>query len=1036
MRIRTLRHSFYTTASAAALLVAAAPALAQDDISGASQDADENPAIGPVEAFEPELDAGEETIIVTGSRIRRSRTDTATPVIAVDQQSLTDRGFVTSSDALNQVTSIIPQLSLSASAGEASGSGRQFPNLFGLGPGRTLTLVNGRRFVTSSESFSSAGGGNAQVDANVIPTGLIERIEIVQAGGAVIYGTDAIAGVVNYILRDDFSGIEFDGQAGISHFGDYPTYSARVTAGHNFGDRGNVAINVEWSKTELLGYRDRPRSNLSRVSASSGNTDPNDGIPSLMEVLNARFAYFNENGLIYTVPAPVPLPPCNFQVCFLRDASGQPLQFAPGGGLQTYDPGTLFNIPFAQGGQGFRFTDLSSLRSGLERLTGNAIGHYELTDNITLRGEALYARTEGVDQPQYVFNSVLSPAASGSGPIAFTRFNGFLSPETVAELSARSPAFANGAPLFLSKAFPDLLLDNYRRFDTETYRGLLALEGDFQLGRGDFYWSIGASYGRVEGTQSGFGVVQSRFDNAINSVRLPSGQVVCAINADADPSNDDAACAPINPFGRDSVSPEARAYVNAPTGFSFQNEQVDFLATLGGNLFDLPGGTVGFSLAYEHRDEKVAFDPFEANQTGIVRPFTRTEPASGGYNTDEFSAEVLIPIVGGDFTLPLVNELELTAAARYVDNNLAGTESLWSIAGRWEVTRGVTLRASRSRNFRAPTLTQLLYPSTTSLTFGGQDPCDADRINQGPDPATRRANCLALFEANPGYGVLADGSNAGASAAERLANFQNPGENFTTALITAGGNPDLRNEIANTLTYGIVLQPRFIPGLTITIDRIEVDLTDGLSPFANEDFMAACYDNVTPPPGVCEAFARLANPDGTNPGGTTIAGTSTTFNAGVEEFRGEVYNVNYLVPLERMFSGDPGQLELSLEATHTSLRRRSVTGVTFERFDNTLLQPDWVGRFDARYTKGPFRFTYQILYRDKVLAAPDATIENNPNPIIDASYLHNVSVQFDLGRYALRAGVQNLFNTEPSYPTLGYGDILGRQYFVGARIRF
>ena len=257
------------------------------------------------------------------------------------------------------------------------------------------------------------------------------------------------------------------------------------------------------------------------------------------------------------------------------------------------------------------------------------------------------------------------------------------------------------------------------------------------------------------------------------------------------------------------------------------------------------------------------------------------------------------------------------------------------------------------------------------------------------------------------------------------------------ALISTGGNSNLRNEISDTLTFGIVLQPRFLPGLTFTADRVEVDLQDGLSAFTTENFAAACYDNPTPPPGVCEAFTRLANPDGNNPGGTTITGTTTTFNAGVVRFRGEVYNLNYNFALADLFGGsDLGRLDLSLEATHTSLLTTSVTGQTFVRSDNTVGQPDWVGRFDLRYINGPFRFTYQLVYRSKVLAGPDATIENNPNPVIASNMVHNMSLQYDFGAFVLRGGILNLFDTEPSYPTVSYGDIIGRQFYVGARVRF
>ncbi|MET0339208.1 MAG: TonB-dependent receptor plug domain-containing protein, partial [Caulobacter sp.] len=163
-------------------------------------------------------------IIVTGSRIRRAETTTEAPVAVIDAQAMQDRGFVQVGQALNELTSNMPQFAIATGSGSAAGTGQQFPNLFGLGAGRTLTLVNGRRMVTSS-----SGLGDQTVDTNVIPAGLIARVEVAQAGGAAVYGSDAIAGVVNYILRDDFEGLEIDLQYGISSRNDYETPSVRLT---------------------------------------------------------------------------------------------------------------------------------------------------------------------------------------------------------------------------------------------------------------------------------------------------------------------------------------------------------------------------------------------------------------------------------------------------------------------------------------------------------------------------------------------------------------------------------------------------------------------------------------------------------------------------------------------------------------------------------------------------------------------------------------------------------------------------------------
>ncbi|OAN59931.1 TonB-dependent receptor [Sphingomonas sp. TDK1] len=1010
---RIARRLMASTALFAA--VAAMPALAQE---AAPQDGSTTAS----EAGEP--------IIVTGSRIRRPESDNAAPVSVIGQQAIIDRGYTSAADALNDLPSNVPVLNQADGSGEASGSGIQAPNLFGLGAGRTLTLVNGRRMVTSSSGIGDPGGvGDAQVDSNIIPLGLLERVEVFQGGGAAVYGSDAIAGVVNYILKSDFTGLVLDGQTGISSRGDYATYSLRGTAGTNFaGGRGNVAIDMGWSKSPILRFSDRPLSNLGRLTVSNAaDTGPSDGIPAVKEIFNAAFWPFNGNGVIFTRPAPPP----NF---LARSASGSALQFDSAGNVVSYNTGAIQGIPFASGGDGFAYQELAGLRTGVERYTANLIGHYDLSDRVKVSTELLFARTKGSEIPQGNSRTTLN-AGTYAGPIAFTINNGFLTSQAKAALSAISPSFAAGAPLYLSKYFYDLVPNATRTTTTDTYRALLTLDGDFDVGARDFYWSVSGSYGRVEGKQRSWEVINSRYNNAINAV-LSGGQVVCAINADANTTNNDPSCAPINPFGRGTVSQAARDYVSTRAGMDWTNEQVDLLATLGGSLFSLPMGDVAFSTAYEHRDERARYSPLTANLQGIFGDGSTQTAQSGGYNTDELSAELSIPLIGKDFTLPLVKALELKGAFRYVDNSLAGTENVWDVGLRWEVTGGLTLRGSRSRNFRAPTLTQLLAPTSTGLGSVGFDPCDADRINSGPNPAARRANCLALFAANTGYGVDPDGTGAGLSAAARLARFQDPAENFSIATITSGGNRSLSNEISDTLTYGIVFQPRFVPGLTVSADRVQIDLKDGLSPFTTADFMAACYDEASPSAAVCSAFSRIANPSATAIGGSVLTGTTTTFNAGVIKYRGETYMIDYRFALSDVFGGgDIGKLGLRAVATHNALLTRSVTGTTFTRTDDTYLSPSWVGQFNAVYEKGPFRLTYQLDYRGRTRSAADATIETTPTPILSANVVHSISTQADLGTFALRAGVDNLTDKAPSYPQIAYGDILGRRFFVGATIK-
>jgi len=981
-------------------------------------------------AAAPASEVGE--VVVTGSRIRQAATDTPAPVEQVTAQDLTDRGYVTAGQALNDLTSITPAQPLSNGSGTASGPGQTFPNLFNLGPGRTLTLVDGRRFVsTATPVTGTASGAGSGVDTNLIPVGLIDHVDVVQAGGAAVYGSDAIAGVVNYVLRQNFQGLEFDGQTSITSRGDYPVNSLRLTVGRNFMDnRANLALDVEWSKSEPLGTSARPISNLSR--STSGTT----------EILNSRFYEFNTAGVIFTIPAPVAIPPCGFQNCFLR-VGGVPQQFSPDGtaivafnpGVNPVNGGNLLVPPFATGGDGFPLKDLFGLFTGVERYNANLLGHVDLSDHMKLSGSLLYGRTRGDDPvgSQGFSQTILNPAASGAGPIAFTKANPFLTPAEVAAISAAQPSFGAGAPLFLSKEFVDLLPSQHFLTTTDSYRGLVALDGDFKGFDRDFYYSLSYSHGQVSSKQQGWDINNANFKNAINATTNAQGQIVCQINAVAvtDPH-----CAPVNPFGIHTASAGASAYVSVPVGFSYLNQQDDLLATLGGDLFALPAGKAKFSVAYEHRAESQQFQTSAAQQLGLVGSGVPSVPTHGRYHTDELSGELLVPILGEGFNLPFAKTVELSAQYRYVNNNIAGTEDVWGVGLRWEIVDGVTLRASRSRNFRAPTLFQLFAPSSTNLAGGIDDPCDVRNINAGTNPTVRAQNCLALFTANPLFGTgSAGGAPVGASPAARLATFQDTAKNFSTALVTTGGNAALQNEVSDTTTVGFVFQPAWVPGrLTVVGDYISVDLANGITGFTPTNFSQACFDAPGANGPTCGFFTRDAV-------GNIATAVSTTFNAASIKYRGETLDATYSFPTAWFLAADTeGNLQLAAEVTHNESLKQVVQGVVTEFVDTVgatnVPEPRWVVRGDVRYIHGPLRVTYQVHYLPPALAVPGANVTNNAHPFISSNVTHDVSASYDFGRFQVRAGINNFTDEMPSYPTLSYGDIIGRQFFFGLRARY
>jgi len=1004
-----------------------------------------------------------ETVIVTGSRIHREASDTTTaaPLQTINAQDLSDRGFVQVGDALNTLTSMTQSTPISPHNGLSSGNGQQFPNLFNLGPQRTLTLVNGRRFVASG-----TGLGYNTVDTNMIPVGLLDHVDVVLGGGSVVYGSDAIAGVVNYVMKDHFSGIEVDGQAGLSERGDYPNDSARVTAGTDFlGGKGNIALDVEWSKTDpLLATQ---RTNLPQAGYTAADSTPPGSPTSVYGLQNSTFWEFNRKGLLFVNP-PGTLTPTGYQAAFgggfVVTGNGQyilapgaiPQQFlSDGSGLTNFNLGTNppngatpLNIPFSSGGDGFPYTELGSLLTGVERHVVNVVGHIDLPDNMRLSTEFVYGRTMATDpaaEEGNNSNTVLNNQPSGAGAVVIKANNPYLPASAQgAIVNYLNNVFGGGLgfgwlfgapiPAFgvtLSKAWSNLLPSYADTVKTDTYRGLISLDGSLDLYGRDYYWSLSASVGHSDSTDHHYDEIVSHFRNATNPVLNGSGQIVCAIN---NPTVTDAACVPFNPFMEflpASSAAAVQSYVAGLYGQTNADTQQDYLATIGGPVASLPGGDMQTNLTYEHRVESASFTPTIDTQLGLGPSGTVTVPTSGSYNTNEIALELLLPVLGKGVTLPGVEALEVNGAYRYVDNSVAGSENVWDIGARWTVLTGLALRTDVSRNFRSPTLFQLFDPATTALAAVGIDPCDSRSITLGPNgSANRIANCTAEWAGHPGYGSLSS--------------FTDVAQNFSTAAVTTQGNSSLRNEVSHVWTYGAVVQPEIVPGLTFTVDRIEITLNKALTQVQPSDILAACYDSAP----ALFAANPLCQGGGWTRGadGSIVAAKSTFLNAANFVYRGETYNIAYGFDVAQLWGEQVnlGHVDINLQATYSETNNTSILGSavteiagTAETGANTYGDPRWVTRLDVGYTFDKLRMTYELFFLPQTLDTRTSTLANTPFPKIPANYEHSISAQYQVTEnLTLRGGITNFTNEAPSYPTLEYGDVIGRRYFIGANVHF
>lgn len=1007
-----------------------------------------------------------EEITVTGSRIRLPNITSLQPTATVSRRYLEERGFTNAADALNELPGIRGSVSPNGAQG-SFGQGVNFVNGFGLGSNRTLTLVNGRRFVSSNvPTLFGQGSAGTQVDINNIPTALIESIDNVSIGGAPIYGSDAIAGTINFKLRTDFTGLQVSGVSSVTEQGDAYRYNFSAVGGFNFaGGRGNVTAsytrdhqdgvlyNARGFLRENIGGANNPTTaqstTLGRPAGTSfandGRLNPNigyndsttDGFPGSVLVRNRTIPLLNGGGVITSAfnaaNASVPGAVQNFQ-------------FNRSGNLVAFNRGIRFvTTQEASGGDGFRFNDYSQITSDVGRDIGTIFANYEVSPAVKLFAEGWYSHSRGdelVQQP--TFNSNLFGGAAGA--LTFNVNTPFLTDEARAQLQAL------GVNRFsVSRASADL--SDPTGFSTnDVYRLVYGVRGDVKLGSRNFNYEISANYGRADILDSGQDLNQQRFVNAVNVTRNASGQIVCntAVTAatNAAPGGllpvADAACVPLNLLGEGLSDPAARAYVIQNVVTRSRLQQAVLNANFGGSPFDLFGNPVGFNIGYEHRQEEGSFTPSAFQQAGLGRSVA-IAPVSGRYNVDEAFGEVIVPLVTPNNGLRFLNRLELNASGRYVDNTVNGGFFAWSAGGIISPIRDISFRGNYTKSFRAPAITELFLPTSNAFSTV-TDYCNAANINAGPAPANRARNCAAFIATFPNATPL-DAS-------------------FSTVPSRSGGNPTLDNEVARSFTYGVILEPRFIPGLTISVDYTSIKISKPIASLTIAQIGSACFDNDSfdaSDPANGNAFCSLlrrypAGSPGMAANGGPIAGQiiSDPANPGINfaytngnkyTFNGIQSELDYFRPLSGLGLAGSAGIQGRLQYVHR--RINDVTGIAPTRIDGTYGDPTFQGQLTLRYVGEQFGISSSFQYTGEQLASRvsrGADIREIDE--VDDYVLVNPSMYFDVEKkFRLTFSVSNLFNRHGqkyygAYIPNSYLNfdttslLLGRRFTVAARATF
>ncbi len=963
-------------------------------------------------------EAESETIVVTGSRIRQRDLVANSPFETVTVQELNNSATLSVETFLNTLPQVAPNVSMASNnPSSGDGSGKANIDLRGLGPERNVILLDGRRLVGADR--------DNVVDVNLIPVSLIERVEIISGGASAVYGPDAVSGVVNFILRDDFEGSELDVQYLVSGMDDAQQFQAAMTIGGDFADdRGNVVFNVSYADRDQLGKGDRDFSAQADATTSyfpsgtwvdSGNQPTQAAVDAVFAGYGASAGAappnggatgfgFNGDGTLYsTGVAGSPLDVVNFR----RDESEIATLFFPDRFSYNFEPDNNMILP-------------------LERQSFATFAHYELTDWARLYGQGIFAN--------YVADQALapSPAPTGGNPLdpgAGVNFtipttNPFISADLRALLDSRTgdrPLLNGSGPNedFLYRFRATSLGPRLSSNEQSIYHMLtgveLTLPADW---RGDAYYSQGRYV--TEETQSGNLSVR-RFEALLDS---PTGGTEFCPGG-------------FNPFGV-GLSEECGAFVEVIAKNRYVIEQDNAVITFNGPLpFAMPtsGQPIDVAVGAEYRSVDLNFTPDSALQPGEVAGFNGQGPIKGYIDFTDLFFEASFPLLEA---APVINDLELVVGYRLTDSNRFDQSETYKGELSWLPIDALRFRGSFQHAIRAPTIGELFAPLDENAP-AVNDPCNADNPN-------RTAQVLALCQAQ--------GAALGFSDAF-VAGYQQPRSQIDAL---QGGNPNLEPEEADTFTLGVVFQPTIDAGpvqnVAMSVDYYDIAIEEAI--FAADPQLTAnnCYSAATNPAfdpnsPFCTTFQR-------SPGDFTIFNLlQLQANQGNLETSGVDLSFSFESPLDEQTGVEwLGLFRAGVNVTWVQefLEQTSPLTPTFDYAgalsdDPGETLPEWKGSINLGWKTGPFgadlrgRYIDAMAHRADIIVAPD---DDPGSSGVGAAWYWDLATRYDLSQSAqLRFGVLNLFDREieqyannvDAQTDPSTYDVIGRRFFIGVNLR-
>jgi outer membrane receptor protein involved in Fe transport len=767
-----------------------------------------------------------QTIVVTGSHIRRVDLETSNPVVAVSAQQIQATGKLTLGDVVQQLPVITGGIE-TPRVNNGGGSGQTLVGLRALGASRTLILVDGQRII-------GAGGGPA--DLNSVPAAAVERIEVLTDGASAVYGSDAIGGVINIILKDNYQGAQFQANYGISDRGDGARRGASFVFGQS-SDKGSILAGVDYNKFDpvLQSSRDYSKNALSLTPTSTNGSSV--AIPGSKVVAVV-------GGSSYAARDRIFIPGDTCSSLSLNESAAN----------AGTSPTTRADYHCFGNSDKYNYASVNLLMTPQERTNGFFKGVYHLTDNIDFFGTVWHNKTVSASQ--------LAPAVIGSGLFATglrisadNYYNPFGLDFTTNGATYAARAVPSGNRFFAGENTIDQIMAGFK--------------GNFDIGSQNWQWDVGYNYGHFSTLATNYGLPNQ---NVLNEELGPSflnadGVVQCGTPT-APISLD--TCTPFDPFNLFSPNSVAQmAAAASPAVVDTWNIDRIIHADLSGGLFDLPAGTVQLAAGADYH--KLYQNNTVSNDL-LLNPATGTctlgsacsAKLQGGYNVKEAYAELYIPILKD---LPFFKALNVTLGDRYSKYSTFGSTSNWKVAVEWRPIDDLLLRGTVAKVFRAPTISNVFAPPVSSAPLLTHDPCD--HITTPGNPA-----CV---------NVPTDGSfvDTFVQAHQQI-----------RALISGSayaGFP-LGPEQGKSFDFGAVYSPHFVPGLSVSADVWRIYLNDVITAVGAQTVVDLCFAGQTE---YCPLITRSSAP-GTE--GQPQLILQPTANLGRLDIKGVDVAANYRLP--------------------------------------------------------------------------------------------------------------------------------------------